>query len=96
MKTLALALLCCLATPAFAAKPKDKLACTSFLILIEHDAQTMNLNMAGANDPQIKWYAKDGNQKEFAGVCLISPDSTGKRIVIRDDQDDPEHYMEKL
>jgi len=56
----------------------------------------MNLNMAGANDPQIKWYAKDGNQKEFAGVCLISPDSTGKRIVIRDDQDDPEHYMEKL
>jgi hypothetical protein len=67
MKNFVLFLLFGLPGVAFA---KDKAPCTSFLMLMEQDAETMNLKMAGANHQQADWYRKDGDKNEYAGVCL--------------------------
>jgi hypothetical protein len=94
-KLLTSALLALLSTTAFAAK-KDAATCTAYLLPVEQDQATMNLKMSGLNDTQEHWYRKDGNKKQYEGVCIINADQTGKRIPITDDIDDPNHYLETV
>lgn len=91
MKILAALLL--MTTVAFA---KESVPCISYLFLMEHDAQTMNLNMSGPNGPQKSWYRKGGQGKDFSGVCLIDADKTGRRVALADGVEDPDHYMESV
>ncbi len=61
------------------AASKDRAPCKAFFLAVEQDEVTVNLKMVGLNKLQHGWYRKNGNQKDFAGVCLVNPNETGKR-----------------
>lgn len=80
-----LAMLCAAAlvtsyVPAFA--KTDPAACRSYLVMVEQDQVTVNMQMTGLNGPQREWYSKDGDRKEYSGVCYLDADSTGRRVPI--------------
>lgn len=77
MKFLAALLL--LTTAAYA-KEKPPQKCDSYFTMVEQDNFTEKLAMAGLNAGQLKWYRKDGAAKEYAGVCVLLPNNSGKRV----------------
>lgn len=64
------------------AKPKTKAPCKVFFVVLEQDEATVNLKMVGLNKKQSDWYRKDGNQKEFAGVCVVHANASGDQIAL--------------
>jgi hypothetical protein len=72
-------LLVCI-TGVAGAGSKDKAPCKAFFVAVEQDEVTVNLKMVGLNRPQNDWYTKNGNQKEFAGVCLVNASKSGERV----------------
>jgi hypothetical protein len=62
------------------ASPKDKAPCKAFFIAVEQDEITVNLKMVGLNKKQSDWYKKNGNQKEFTGICLANINDSGERV----------------
>lgn len=91
-----LAFLLCLVSLPMMASTKIKMPCTSYLLLIEQDEETVNMKMTGANKPQADWFRKDGDGKDFAGVCLISADPSGKRVALDENNDASEKYLASL
>jgi hypothetical protein len=74
--TLALLLLSCV-FPVFASHHSAN-PCKAYFIAVECDEETVNLKMVGLNKAQENWYRKEGNEKDYAGVCLADvPDSVG-------------------
>ncbi len=61
---------------------KDTAPCRVYFVAVEQDEVTVNLKMVGLNKPQNDWYRKNGNQKEFAGVCLVNANETGERVAL--------------
>lgn len=56
----------------------------------------MQLKMAGPNDPQDKWYRKDGGKKDYEGVCVVWPTGGGQRVAMEDNQRDQDRYLESV
>ncbi len=76
----AFSLLLVCVTGVAAAGSRDKAPCKAFFVAVEQDEATVNLKMVGLDKPQNDWYRKNGNQKEFAGVCLVSANESGERV----------------
>ena len=72
---------------------KDKAPCKGFFVAVEQDEVTVNLKMVGLNKPQNDWYRKYGDQKEFAGVCLVNANETGERVPY---ESASEEYMSRI
>ena len=80
MKTFAATALCFGSIGMAIAEPKAKEPCRVFFMIIEQDDTTVNLKMVGLNKPQHDWYKKGGNQKEYAGVCLVNATESGQQV----------------
>ena len=76
-----------------AAVSKDKAPCKVYFVAVEQDEATVNLKMVGLNKPQNDWYRKNGNQKEFAGVCLVNANEKGERVPF---DSASEEYMSRI
>jgi len=63
-------------------KPKDQAPCRVFFVMVEQDEITVNLKMVGLNKQQSSWYKKEGNQKEYAGVCIVHANESGEQIAL--------------
>src|SRR4051812_43665667 len=63
-------------------KPRDKATCKAFFLIVEQDAITVKLSMVGLNKRQSDWYEKNGNQKEYAGVCLVNANASGGQVAL--------------
>jgi hypothetical protein len=63
-------------------KPKDQAPCKVFFVMVEQDELTVNLKMVGLNKQQSNWYKKDGNQKEYAGVCIVHANESGAQVAL--------------
>ena len=63
-------------------KPKDQAPCKVFFVLVEQDEVTVNLKMVGLNKQQSSWYKKEGNQKDYAGVCIVHANESGEQIAL--------------
>jgi hypothetical protein len=74
-----LAALLLLTIPAFAGKKTTK-NCSSYFAMVEQDDFTEKLAMAGFTNGQNKWYEKHSDDKEYGGVCVLLPNTTGQRV----------------
>ena len=63
-------------------KPKEQAPCKVFFVMVEQDENTVNLRMVGLNKPQSNWYKKDGNQNEYAGVCVVHASQSGEQVAL--------------
>jgi hypothetical protein len=82
------------AWPSLAADAgKGKTPCKAYFIPVEQDSLTVNLMMVGLNGPQADWYRKNGNQKEFSGVCAVNANESGKPVAL---ESISEKYMERI
>jgi len=78
MKRAAVAFLLLMLAELAVAKPKAQ--CKAFFMVLEQDEITVNLKMLGLNERQNGWYKKDGDQGEFAEVCLARANGSGGRV----------------
>lgn len=69
-------------------KPVEKAPCKAFFMVIEQDEMTVNLRMVGLNKQQNDWYQKEGDLKEFAGVCLVNASASGERVPLESISED--------
>ena len=51
-------------------------SCTAYFVVVEQDDNTVNIQMAGFNTPQEKWYEKHGG--EFPALCVAAT-ASGRR-----------------
>lgn len=77
---------------AAGADSKDKAPCKAFFAAVEQDEVTVNLKMVGLNKPQNDWYKKNGNQKDYAGVCLVNANASGEQVAL---ESGSEEYMNR-
>jgi hypothetical protein len=61
---------------------KNEAPCKVFFVMVEQDEVTVNLKMVGLNKQQSNWYKKDGNQKEYAGVCIAQASQSGEQVAL--------------
>ncbi len=67
---------------AASAGSKGKAPCKAFFVMVEQDEITVNLRIVGLNKQQNSWYKKNGNQKEYAGVCVVHANESGEQIAL--------------
>jgi hypothetical protein len=75
------------------ADAKDKVSCKVFFVAVEQDEITVNLQMVGLNKKQSDWYRKNGNQKEFAGVCVVNANQSGEQVPL---ESGSEEYIHRI
>jgi hypothetical protein len=63
-------------------KPKDQAPCKVSFVMVEQDEMTGNLTMVGLNKQQSRWYKKEGNQKDYAGVCTVDANESGEQTAL--------------
>jgi hypothetical protein len=82
MKKVAVTLLLVSCASVLIGKPEDQAPCKAFFVMVEQDEITVNLKMVGLNKQQSSWYKKEGNQKEYAGVCIVHANESSEQIAL--------------
>lgn len=78
---------------ALAADSKAKTGCKVYFIAVEDDEITVGLKMIGLNKKQKDWYQKDGNLKDFAGVCSVNANESGVPVPMESGSNE---YIERI
>ncbi len=77
---IALLILCsCLAIAKKRPTDPDSGSCKAYFVVVEQDASTVNMQMAGFNTPQNKWYEKHGG--EFPTLCVATTVSSRRELL---------------
>jgi hypothetical protein len=83
MRTITIALLVLTCAGAAVAGPRARqpqTSCRVYFMAVEQDETTVNLRMVGLNSKQGDWYRKDGQRKEYAGICVANATASDEQV----------------